>query len=69
MVAAGRGGDWSRKREESVEQLRVVGELFDFVWHHKAWWMLPPLLALLMIAALVALSQVPVLGPLIYPLF
>ena len=52
-----------------MEQLGVVGELFGFVWHHKAWWLLPPVVALLLIAVLVALSQVSALSPLIYPLF
>ncbi len=52
-----------------MEQLGVVGELFGFMWQHKTWWLLPPVVALLLIAVLVALSQVSALGPLIYPLF
>ena len=47
----------------------MVGELLGFVWQRKAWWMLPPVLALVVIALLVALSQGSALSPLIYPLF
>jgi hypothetical protein len=52
-----------------VERLGVVGELMGFIWARKAWWMLPPVLALLVIAALVMLSQGSALAPLLYPLF
>jgi hypothetical protein len=52
-----------------VGRLGVVGELFAFVWERKAWWMVPPVAALLLIALLVALSHSSALSPLIYPLF
>jgi hypothetical protein len=52
-----------------VDRLGVIGELFGFVWARKAWWMLPPVAALVVIAVLVALSHGSALSPLIYPLF
>jgi hypothetical protein len=52
-----------------MERVGLVGELIAFIWHRKVWWLLPTVLALLLIAVLVGMSQGAALGPLIYPLF
>jgi hypothetical protein len=52
-----------------LDRLAIVGELLGFVWHRKIWWMLPPVLALIVIALLVMFSQGSALSPLLYPLF
>jgi hypothetical protein len=48
--------------------MSVSSELVYLVWHHKLWWMLPLLLALIVLAALVVLEATPI-GPLLYPVF
>jgi hypothetical protein len=50
------------------DRLGVVGEIVQLVWSHKLWWMIPLLIALLLLAVLLTLSSTPV-GPLIYPVF
>ena len=50
------------------DRLSVSGDLVTLVWRHKLWWMLPLLLALIVLAALVVLEATP-LGPLLYPVF
>jgi hypothetical protein len=51
-----------------ADRLSVSGDLVTLVWRHKLWWMLPLLLALVVLAALVVLEATP-LGPLLYPVF
>jgi Family of unknown function (DUF5989) len=51
-----------------ADRLSVSGDLVTLVWRHKLWWMLPLLLALVVLAALVLLEATP-LGPLLYPVF
>lgn len=50
------------------DRLAVSGDLVTLVWRHKLWWMVPLLLALVVLAALVVLEATP-LGPLLYPVF
>ncbi len=50
------------------DRLSVSGDLVTLVWRHKLWWMMPLLLALVVLAALVVLEATP-LGPLLYPVF
>jgi hypothetical protein len=63
----------SRPRRNNVglqvaDRASVSGDLINLVWHHKLWWMLPLLLALVILAALVVLEATPI-GPLLYPVF
>ncbi len=46
---------------------QLIGEFFDYAWHHKAWWMVPMILVLLLLAFLVATSTA--VAPFIYTLF
>ena len=46
----------------------VLGALVHMVWDHKLWWMVPLLVALLLLGALLFVQSTPV-GPLIYPVF
>ncbi|MFM8980972.1 MAG: DUF5989 family protein [Planctomycetia bacterium] len=43
-------------------------ELGTLLWRHKAWWLVPVLVLLLLVGALLVLASGP-LGPFIYPLF
>jgi hypothetical protein len=51
-----------------ADRMSVSGDLVYLVWRHKLWWMLPLLLALIVLAALVVLEATPI-GPLLYPVF
>lgn len=56
--------------EQLSQQRRVglVAEFIDFLKHNKKWWLLPILLALV-ILGLVALLSSSAVAPFIYPLF
>jgi hypothetical protein len=53
---------------ELADRLAVSSDLIYLVWRHKLWWMLPLLLAMIVLAALVVLEATPI-GPLLYPVF
>jgi hypothetical protein len=57
-----------RRSQQVADRLSVSNDLVTLVWRHKLWWMLPLLLALLVLAALVVLEATPI-GPLLYPVF
>ncbi len=48
----------------------IVRELLDLLRHNKKWWLLPILIALLLVGALIALSIIaPSAVPFLYPLW
>ena len=46
---------------------RLLGEFFGFAWENKAWWIIPVVLMLLLMALLIATGTVS--APFIYTLF
>lgn len=46
---------------------RLLGEFFQFAWHNKAWWIIPMILVLLLLALLIFVGQTS--APFIYTLF
>jgi hypothetical protein len=53
----------------AVLNVGVVAELFGFLSSRQLVWLLPLVVLLMLLAIVVALTSVPVIGPLIYPLF
>jgi Family of unknown function (DUF5989) len=51
-----------------ADRVSVSSDLVYLVWRHKLWWMVPLLLAFIVLAALVVLEATPI-GPLLYPVF
>ena len=51
-----------------ADRLSVSSDLVYLVWRHKLWWMVPLLVAMVVLAALVVLEATPI-GPLLYPVF
>ncbi len=51
-----------------AEKFGIAGELIQFLWAQKLWWMIPLVVMLLLLAALVAFASATSLGPFIYPL-
>lgn len=46
----------------------VVAECWYFLWFHRAWWLLPVVLMLLLLGVFLVLSQTAA-GPFLYTLF
>ena len=46
---------------------RLLMDFLGFAWHHKAWWIVPIILVLLLLAAFVFVGQT--VAPFIYTLF
>ncbi len=47
----------------------LLGELWDFLKVRKAWWLVPIIVMLILVALLIILSQSSALSPFIYALF
>ncbi len=52
-----------------VAKLGILGELFQFLWHNKRWWLIPVLVVLVLFSLILILSQSSAIGPFIYSLF
>jgi hypothetical protein len=52
-----------------VSKLRIVGEYLGFLRQQKKWWLLPLVAVLLLLGALIVLTQGSALAPFIYALF
>lgn len=61
-------GEFERLADEAREE-GLLADLWDFLAHHKKWWLLPILAVLLVVGLLAALSAHPVVGPFLYTLF
>lgn len=46
---------------------RLLGEFFEFAWQNKAWWIVPIVLILLVLAVFIVTSST--VAPFIYTLF
>jgi len=47
----------------------TLGELFQFMWRRKLYWLMPMILILLLFAILIILGSTGGIGPFIYTLF
>jgi membrane glycosyltransferase len=54
---------------DAVRRMGVVGELLNFLWRERLWWMIPILIALILVALLVVLGSNPAVAPFVYVLF
>ena len=50
-------------------RLGVTGELLEFLWQQRFWWMIPMVLVLLLVGGLVIFAQSSAVAPFIYTLF
>ena len=63
----------ARRRRKNIgldvaDRLSVSGDLIYLVWRHKLWWMVPLLVAMVVLGALIVIEATPI-GPLLYPVF
>jgi membrane glycosyltransferase len=54
---------------DAIRRLGVVGDLLAFLWRERLWWMIPILIALILVALLVVLGSNPAVAPFVYVLF
>jgi hypothetical protein len=47
----------------------VVGELVNFLWQRKLWWLIPMVVVLLLFGLLLIFASASGVGPFIYTLF
>lgn len=52
-----------------VTRLGIVGELFQFLWERKLWWLFPMIGILLIFGLLIVFAQNSAIAPFIYTLF
>jgi len=50
-------------------KLRIVADYLDFLRQNKKWWILPIVFALLLLGAIIVLTQGSAIAPFIYTLF
>lgn len=47
----------------------IAGELFQFMWHEKLWWMVPIVALLLIVGLLLIFAHSSPIAPFLYTLF
>ncbi len=47
----------------------ILGELFQFLWRRKLWWMIPMIMVLLLFGAIIVFAGSSPIAPFIYTLF
>jgi hypothetical protein len=52
-----------------MSKARIFSEFFEFLMDNKKWWLLPIVLMLLILGALIVMTQGSALAPFIYTLF
>ena len=52
-----------------MSKLRLVGDFWEFLKVRKKWWLAPIVITLLMVGALLVLTESSALAPFIYALF
>ena len=55
--------------EESREKLGIIGELWSFMRVRKKWWLGPIVVTMLLLSALIVLTEGSAVAPFIYALF
>jgi len=55
--------------QRTRQKLGIVGELFEFLWARKLWWLVPMVVVLVLFGVLLILTQGSALAPFIYTLF
>ena len=53
----------------AARRVGIIGELMQFLWARKLWWMMPMVLLLLVMGILMIFAQSSAIAPFIYTLF
>lgn len=52
-----------------ISKLGIMGELLEFFWERKLWWMIPMVLVLMVFGLLIVFTQGTAVAPFVYTLF
>ena len=52
-----------------VARMGILGELLQFLWRRKLYWLIPMIVVLALFIVLIILSSNPATAPFIYPMF
>ncbi|PYM29933.1 MAG: hypothetical protein DME15_20090 [Candidatus Rokuibacteriota bacterium] len=52
-----------------LSHVTIMGELLEFFWQRKSWWLTPLVLALLIVGVFIVFAQSSAIAPFIYTLF
>ena len=52
-----------------ISRLGIAGELLEFLWQRKMWWLMPMVVLLLLFATVLILASASGVAPFIYTLF
>jgi hypothetical protein len=52
-----------------MSKIKIFAEFFEFLKDNKKWWLMPIVLMLMLLGALIVLTQGSALAPFIYTLF
>jgi hypothetical protein len=58
-----------RKKSSIFVRLGVLGELLQFLWQRKLWWLIPMIVLLVIFVVLLVFAQGTAIAPFIYTLF
>ena len=58
-----------RFMDSMTSRMGIVGELLQFFWQHKWWWLTPMIIMLFLVGTLVIFAQSSAIAPFIYTLF
>lgn len=47
----------------------MLKDLFEYLWENKLWWLMPPIIIIILFGILIAVSTVSPIGPFMYALF
>ncbi len=58
-----------RFMDSLTSRMGIAGELLQFFWQHKWWWLTPMIILLFLVGTLVIFAQSSAVAPFIYTLF
>lgn len=61
--------EMGQRMRDMMDRLRIVAELLAFLWVRRLWWLIPMVVALMLIGLLAILAQTSPVAPFIYTLF
>ncbi len=54
---------------DMIARMGILGELLQFLWRRKLYWLIPMIVMLALFIVLIILSSNPATAPFIYPMF
>ncbi|MFC1627060.1 DUF5989 family protein [Patescibacteria group bacterium] len=55
--------------KKTKQRSSIIGELFQFLWKNKLWWLMPMLVIFLLLGLLIIFTEGSALAPFLYTLF